>query len=475
MKRISTILLVIVLIFTSTCISFAGTFTVPTPKVDAFKDNCKYLRLNGINLIGTWNRQVTAESWDYEISRAEAAKVFIELMRLTNPRSLKTTEISSFFDVPYWAQDYIYTADASGIMKGTGPMKFSPEKIMKPKDFITVLLRALGYGYNDSIQEFKWDNALDTALAVGVISQDQYDAMTKDPYYFGMRYGDVAAILVNVVKTYSSERNPYTDTYLKNLVSTVNVGEGIKAFEKNQSKHGKIPDGFQRENFKYFTIWYQRDSAEANECMDLLRPHVDKVYAMLQNLYGIQPALELYLAPGDAMGVDSKYQNIVKNKNKTYVTLEGPGDANDNNLLEFIQSLNMVFYDNIANSDQKEVYTNDTLPWMARANNELITSLYTKYNYKGDLDIWSMYEVPQSRINLRGMAPNDKTIDLYQRNRMMEVYYYSKWLNAKATADYAGCLGANSVIYKSNNPTVEQLRSMTVMEADKYFTAHKQK
>jgi len=47
--------------------------------------------------------------------------------------------------------------------------------------YATFILRALGY--NDTAGDFKWDQALDYAVQAGIISRNEYNALTRNDFY----------------------------------------------------------------------------------------------------------------------------------------------------------------------------------------------------------------------------------------------------------------------------------------------------
>lgn len=396
------------------------------------------------------------------VSRLTTAVVIARVMNATDPNWKKTNE-HPYTDVPAWANQYVGEVVSNGIMKGYdtgGYYKFGIYSSIDVKSFTTVLLRALGYGYNDSIQEFTWDDSLNVALEVGLIDDAEYKYFkNKDELYFA----DMIHLTYNAVKMYNN--NPYTDTYLNELIEQNPPSKEIKSLSNSDDP---TRAGYLKASFIYYDIYYP-DTEEAKACIKLLTPHANKVYAMLQDMYGIQPAFDVYLLPDDQL--DTLTQStapgqhpIVKNDHMTYVTLNKAQDADGNNLGELIRELNNVFYCNIANlSAKKATYTEDTLPWKVRANMNLIGSLYTKSNYSGKVDQPSMFEIPSMRISLRDA---DKYgMSLYDKNKLYEFYYYSKLYSLKDPSEFKGCLknlGAEKTMTLPSMPA-------SMLELDKSF------
>jgi hypothetical protein len=80
------------------------------------------------------------------------------------------TEKSTFTDVPasHWANCYISYAEKTGLTKGIGNGKFGLGNKVTANEYITYVLRALGY--DDTYGDFTWDKSIDKALEIGLIT-----------------------------------------------------------------------------------------------------------------------------------------------------------------------------------------------------------------------------------------------------------------------------------------------------------------
>ncbi len=81
-----------------------------------------------------------------------------------------------FSDVPAWASGYVAHAYNKGYTKGTSATKFTPDTAVTATQYMTFLLRALGY--SDSAGDFTWDTALSAAVRYGIISEAEKSAMS---------------------------------------------------------------------------------------------------------------------------------------------------------------------------------------------------------------------------------------------------------------------------------------------------------
>jgi hypothetical protein len=76
----------------------------------------------------------------------------------------------TFTDVPtgHWAGSYIAYATNSGLTKGIGNNKFGLGSNVTTNQYVTYVLRALGY--DDSKGDFDWEQAVDKASQIGLFS-----------------------------------------------------------------------------------------------------------------------------------------------------------------------------------------------------------------------------------------------------------------------------------------------------------------
>lgn len=464
MRKISVMIMVIAVMITSLSPSFADNLS-PSSSFDTKRD---YLAERGVEPFGV----ITKDLENIDVARYNMAQIASSLMSLTDSNWKAPSASYTLLLKDTVTDKYIQTVIANGIMRPTTEFTFSGSKSVTIRDFLTVTLRALGYGNNDNFSEFNWFNSAETAIAVGIISQSQYNSMKDKP---AVTWGDAATIMTNVMNQYDSTKNPYTDEYLKKLIDANPVSAKMTTFRNASGK----PAGFDKISYKYIDVYYHKSDA-SKACISLLNEHCDKVYAMLQNLYGVQPAFDIYLLDSSDLNDDMSSKGpVFKNDQTTYLVLNEFEDVNDGNLVELVDTMNVVFFSNVGIFPKRYAFTIETLPWMVRANCQTIESMYAKNNYKGDikkLDMWNMYDMPTIRMSFREWRyTNDMIIDydgIYTLNRRQELYYFSKWFAIKSQSQYAGCLGKDSIVYKDYENSPFELQKMNALEIDKYFALH---
>ena len=81
-----------------------------------------------------------------------------------------------FTDVNPNHAPYIAMLYALGLTNGTSATTFSPDIVVQPRDYMTFMLRALGY--SDAAGEFAWETAVDDSLRLDVLDVSAYMRLT---------------------------------------------------------------------------------------------------------------------------------------------------------------------------------------------------------------------------------------------------------------------------------------------------------
>ncbi|MBE6916032.1 MAG: S-layer homology domain-containing protein [Ruminococcaceae bacterium] len=113
-------------------------------------------------------------------TRAEAATMLVRLLGEESV-ALRGTSRHPFGDVPTWANGYIGHAYSKGYTNGTSANRFTPNNPVSATQYMTFLLRALGY--DDAKGDFQWDAALAHAVKIGLISKAEQDSLNKSTFY----------------------------------------------------------------------------------------------------------------------------------------------------------------------------------------------------------------------------------------------------------------------------------------------------
>ncbi len=89
-------------------------------------------------------------------------------------------------DVPEWCQSYVTYAYAKGYTKGVGAdseeLYFAPYVTITAGEYMTFVLRALGYQDSGDNPDFQWDSALLRSLELGCITDGEYKLLVEEPF-----------------------------------------------------------------------------------------------------------------------------------------------------------------------------------------------------------------------------------------------------------------------------------------------------
>ncbi len=108
----------------------------------------------------------------YELnSRPDRTQGIVMLIRLLGKESeaLGGSWQHPFADVSGWSEPYIGYAYENGLTSGVDSTHFGGSGALAPRDYVTFLLRALGY--DDKQGQFTWQNSLSFAYSIGMTTQ----------------------------------------------------------------------------------------------------------------------------------------------------------------------------------------------------------------------------------------------------------------------------------------------------------------
>jgi len=114
-------------------------------------------------------------------SRIEGLIMFLRLLG-EEPAALATTAPCPFTDVPLWCQGYVAYAYEKGYTKGVSATEFAPYQVISASEYLTFVLRALGYRDSGEAPDFSWDTALVKGLQTGTLTAKEHKQLTEEPF-----------------------------------------------------------------------------------------------------------------------------------------------------------------------------------------------------------------------------------------------------------------------------------------------------
>jgi len=131
-------------------------------------------------------------------SRAEASVMLLRLMGLESEAVAMGPElVCPFTDVNAFYAPYIAYLYACGLTQGTSGTTFSPDSTMNLQQYLTFVLRAIGY--DDAVGDFDWRTAPQSAVDYGILTAEEGNALAGEPFNRGsMAYASYRALFAQL-------------------------------------------------------------------------------------------------------------------------------------------------------------------------------------------------------------------------------------------------------------------------------------
>lgn len=113
-------------------------------------------------------------------TRVEGGVMFVRLLGGENEAIARNYE-HPFTDVPDWADPYIGYLYYYSLTNGISSTEYGSTMEMKAKSYMTFVLRALGY--DETLGDFTWDEALEYAFTLGILNQEFYTELSGYTFY----------------------------------------------------------------------------------------------------------------------------------------------------------------------------------------------------------------------------------------------------------------------------------------------------
>jgi len=114
-------------------------------------------------------------------TRIQSLIMFLRLIG-EEQAALASTAVCPFNDVPAWCQNYVSYAYEQGYTKGISATEFGPSLETRATEYLTFVLRALGYSDSGENPDFAWDTALFKALETGILTAREHKQLTEQPF-----------------------------------------------------------------------------------------------------------------------------------------------------------------------------------------------------------------------------------------------------------------------------------------------------
>ena len=130
---------------------------------------------DALRVLGLFRGSDTGYGSGYDLelppTRIQGLIMFLRLIG-EEQAALATTAACPFTDVPAWCQSYVAYAYEKGYTKGMDEAAklFGTNDTLTAGQYVTFLLRALGYSESGETPDFTWDTALQRGVELGVLT-----------------------------------------------------------------------------------------------------------------------------------------------------------------------------------------------------------------------------------------------------------------------------------------------------------------
>lgn len=101
--------------------------------------------------------------------------------------ALSSTAANPFADTPAWCDRYVAYAFEKGYTNGVGEnaagqLLFAPDRQISANEYMTLILRALGYTDSGNAPDFTWDTAVSKSVTYGVLTSGEQSMLAKSNF-----------------------------------------------------------------------------------------------------------------------------------------------------------------------------------------------------------------------------------------------------------------------------------------------------
>lgn len=174
-KRVLVSLMVVVMVF-SNVVAFAGNYDEDIKEYRTDETEKQVETLVNMGLIkGNDDGDLLLED---ELIRVEGAVVYSRLFGMEQEAYDYENDDSAFADVPGWGARVVNFLYNRGVVRGITQESFGAYDMMTAEQFTTMVLR--GMGYSDVEGDFVWNESLDKAVDIGMITEEVKSRIEKE-------------------------------------------------------------------------------------------------------------------------------------------------------------------------------------------------------------------------------------------------------------------------------------------------------
>lgn len=128
------------------------------------------------------------KGYDLEVpsTRIMGVVMFLRLIG-EEEAALSSTAVNPFVDTPAWCDRYVAYAFEKGYTNGvgesaSGELYFAPDRAISAEEYMTLILRALGYTDSGSAPDFTWNTAISKSVSLGILSSGEQAMLAQGDF-----------------------------------------------------------------------------------------------------------------------------------------------------------------------------------------------------------------------------------------------------------------------------------------------------
>lgn len=222
-----------------------------------------------LNKKGLFEGTGTGYHLDKMMSREEAITMFVKVLG-KNDEAQNGSWTIPFTDVSSWAKPYVGYAYTNGLASGTSATKFGSHEAVTYNQYLTFLLKSLGYKVGE---DFEWDKAYELSNKIGLTS-----GVTANTKFLR---GDAAVLSLDTIeiKETGKKSTPASEPSSETSSTASITKDDLKSMFKldsNSEINGKmvyffsliVPDGVPiEERGEYFDKWGANNEDDVKKAM----------------------------------------------------------------------------------------------------------------------------------------------------------------------------------------------------------------
>ena len=174
---------------------------------------------------------------DDKATRLEGLVLLIKLLGKEKDTDYYSEVECKFTDVPRWGIKYVNYAFDNNLTTGISDNAFGSQYKISAKEFITFLLRALGY--NEEAGDFRFDTAIEKSVSLGMLTRGESIAYNTD----ALTRGELAVLSCRALDTKIKTGKEKLIASLERLSSS-SIAKGFNVMELGACGDGKTNDTY---------------------------------------------------------------------------------------------------------------------------------------------------------------------------------------------------------------------------------------